>query len=75
MRLVPSSQCQYQLPYPLKGSQLCAIQRRGVGVCSVSVKCIWLVLDFFYVALLLKLLSKVELVKIAPPFQLVEKNY
>ena len=40
---------------------------------SGSVK--FAILKIIYVIVKLVILSKVELVKIAPPFQLVEKNY
>ncbi|NP_001166071.1 serine protease 133 precursor [Nasonia vitripennis] len=34
MRLMTSTQCQRQLPFNLRNSQVCAIQRHGVGVCT-----------------------------------------
>ncbi|XP_058798205.1 plasma kallikrein-like [Phymastichus coffea] len=34
MKLLDSSQCQSQLPYPLSNTQVCAVARPGLGVCS-----------------------------------------
>lgn len=39
MKLIPSNECELFLyPQTLYSTQVCAIQKKGVGVCSVSIE-------------------------------------